>query len=905
MMLCCTCQLFGQQATTISGTLIDKITQRAVDQAHIQLDGIPVDVVLELNGNFKLTTEESGPFILQISVKEFAIKKFDVYLNGVPIELGTIYLEKDITLDKTDNLVSISEDELADDEATISGTMGLLQATRDIFLTRAAFDFGQAFFKVRGYDSQYGQVMINGMPMNKTSDGRPQWNNWGGLNDVIRNQTFTYALELNPFNFGGILGNTNIDLRPSGFRPGIRVSSSMSNRTYKGRLMATYSSGKKAGKLTYAISGSRRWADSGFVDGTLYDAYSFFAALEYKWNPQNSVSLATMIARNRRGRSAALTEEVFELFGNRYNPYWGKQNGDSRNSRERRIFEPFVSLTHVLETPKLKWTSAVAYQTGIQGKSRLSYFNAPNPDPTYYKYLPSSHINGSFGADFTNAALARQGLLSHPQLNWEQIYLANSNAPDGEAAYVLSEDVVEERRWIMASSLAWEIGEHTSVGVGANMENSIADYYGKLSDLLGADFHFDADSFSQTRNDVLGPTNKVVGDKMGYHYALNSKRMSGFAQMQVKFNKWHGFGSVSYSGLRADRDGLFQNERYLENSLGKSEAVNLGGIRYKGGLTFFLSGRHWLTATAASLDRPPILQNIWVNPRENNLAVPQLGNENITSVDLSYFIRLPDLTSRFSAYYTRFQYQSDINFFFVDSGLGSDFVQEVIIGMDKLHKGLELGLEYQVSNQVKLSLAGNLGNYVFANNPDVQLYFDTSGPEEDLINAEGSVDLGEANLKGLKLSQGPQTALAFGVEYRSDKYWWIGTTANYLDDNFSNLSTIKRTESFLLDPETNLPLSNIQSSEIDLLLRQQRLDKIYLLNLVGGKSWLVKKKYVSAFVSINNLFDSVFRTGGYEQSRNGNYKQMVQDNASGTPSFGPKYWYSYGRTFFLNLALNF
>ena len=85
----------------------------------------------------------------------------------------------------------MTENDLSDDGETLSSSTGLLQATRDIFLTRAAFDFSQAFFRVRGYDSKEGQVLINGLAMNKFFDGRPQWNNWGGLNDVVRNQEFT------------------------------------------------------------------------------------------------------------------------------------------------------------------------------------------------------------------------------------------------------------------------------------------------------------------------------------------------------------------------------------------------------------------------------------------------------------------------------------------------------------------------------------------------------------------------------------------------------------------------------------------------------------------------------------------------------------------------------------------
>ena len=109
----------------------------------------------------------------------------------------------------------------------------------------------------------------------------------------------------------------------------------------------------------------------------------------------------------------------------------------------------------------------------------------------------------------------------------------------------------------------------------------------------------------------------------------------------------------------------------------------------------------------------------------------------------------------------------------------------------------------------------------------------------------------------------------------------------------------------MLDPETGLPFAAATPENVNNLLEQKALEAIHLLNLVGGKSWYLKKKYVSVFMSVNNLFDTVFRSGGFEQSRNGNYAQLAADNLSGSPSFGPKYWYGFGRTYFLNLAVSF
>lgn len=905
VVLCCTSIFYGQQSASISGTIKDGVTKRPIQNATVLIDGSSEKFLSDSDGHFNVTTIQKGEQILKIRAPDYVLKLLPVFLDDEPIVLGDVFLEKDIVKEKAVNLISLTDDDLSSDEETVSISSGLLQSSRDIFLNRAAFDFGQAFFKVRGYDSRNGNVLINGISMNKFFDGRPQWNNFGGLNDVLRNQEFTNGLAINPYTFGGILGNTNIDTRPSTLRPGIRLSSSMSNRTYRGRLMATYNSGLHNG-LAYSVSSSRRWAGQGYVDGTLYDAYSFFGALEYQFNAQNNLVLTAILARNRRGRSSAITQEVFDLMGNKYNPYWGNQDGKIRNSRTREIFEPLFMLNHFFQSDKLNWMTGVAYQIGSNIRSRVGYYNATNPDPTYYKYLPSFYVNSPLGADFRNATFARDGLFQNPQMQWETMYRANTNASnEGKASYVLYNDVASDKQITFSSAANYSINEHFGLGAGANYRTLISKNFAEIDDLLGAEYHEDLDSFSETKNDITGNLTKIEGEKFNYHYNLTASQFSCFAQIEANFKRWKGFTSASFSGFNAQREGLFQNERFFENSLGKGDKISFSVMGLKSGFSYFLSGRHWFTVNGALVNKPPTLQNMFVNPRENNNIVPEIQKETITAVDLSYFIRLPDVTGRVSAFYTRFQHTTDINFFYVDSGFGSDFVQEVITGLDKLHKGIELGLEYEVSSSVKLSAAGNLGHYICASDPSVAINFDTAGEEEEILNIEGNLDLGIAKLKELKLSQGPQTALALGVEYRAPKYWWVGATTNYLTNNYLNPSTINRTRSFLLDPDTGEPFPNATDENVAQILRQQKLDDIYLLNLVGGKSWLINKKYISAFVSVNNLFGAIFRTGGYEQSRNGNYGQLQKDNLSGTPSFGPKYWYSYGRTYFLNLAISF
>ena len=896
----------GAQAdNVISGTVFKSINKVAIVGAKVSLEGEQVFTETDEKGAFKLSLELKGEYILKIEFSDYVTKRIPIVFDETNIYLGSIYLETDLTLEKQDNLITLTDAELLDDE-TNGSSLGLLQATRDIFLNRAAFDFGQAFFRVRGYDSQNGEVLLNGIPMNKLFDGRPQWNNWGGLNDVIRNQEFSNGLEASAHTFGGILGNTNIDLRPSGLRSGLRLSSSASNRTYTGRVMATYNSGVQENRLAYMVSASRRWAKEGYMDGTLYDAYSFYGALEYQFNPKNSISLTAFSATNRRGRSSAITEEVNDLVGNRYNPYWGTQDGEIRNSRERRISEPMVLLNYFYDSEKFNLTMGVAFQTGNHARSRVGYYNAPNPDPSFYRYLPSFYINSPIGANFLSADRARTSFLNDPQWNWQNIYTANqSSSSNGKAGYVLYDDVINDTQFTARINGNYILNDRLKLDFGVTHKSLESKNYAQIVDLLGANFHEDIDPFSDTRNNIDVEENRLQGEKFNYNYEFLANHTDAFAQVHLDYNKWKGFIAGQYSMVSYQRDGFFRNERFLENSLGKSEEVSFNNFGVKGGLSHKITGRHWLNANTTFIQRPPLLQNVFINPRESNTLVNNLQKETLSTLDLNYFLRMPKLTGRFTGFYTRFQNTTDVNFFFVDSGVGSDFVQEVLTDLDKLHKGLELGLEYQLSAAVKVSAVAATGSYTFASNPFVNINFDTAGADEELIDISGSKDLGEAKIKDLYLAQGPQKAIALGIEYRDPKYWWVGMTANYLANNYANISTITRTNSFYLDPETGQNFPDATTENVNRLLAQKPLDNFYLLNMVGGKSWLKNGKYIGVFASVNNLFDTTFRTGGYEQSRNGNFGQLRQDNLSGSPSFAPKYWYGFGRTYFLNLAISF
>lgn len=891
----------GAQESRITGQVSDARLGTPVVNARVGLEGTAVATATDATGNFELRSEREGNFILAIEADEFESRRLPVALTDTLLALGTISLEPLPEPHSMDPIISLTEAELNGDDGSAS-FYGLLQADREVFLRRAAFDFSPVFFRLRGYDSRNTQVLLNGFPLNSLYDGRPQWNHWGGLNDVMRNQEVTYGLAPSPYTFGEPLGSLYMDSRPSGLRPGLRVSGSLSNRSYAGRLMATYTSAESEGRLQFALSGSRRWAREGYIEGTLYDAWSGFASLEYRLNTAHSLHAHLIMTTNRKGMSSALTEEMAGLLGSRYNPYWGWQQGEVRNSRVRELREPFLQLGYRYEGESTALELGAMIQRGTQARSRLGYYDAPNPDPVYYRYLPGYALNNPGGPNFLAAVQAREALLANPQLGWISLYRANKR---GQAAYLLYEDVVENRQLRLQARAQINPGTRFRMEGGLHYASLEAENYSSIVDMLGAEFHLDMDPFSETRNDMERNAEKYAGDRFGYNFIHTAVQGRSFLQFQYLAPAWKAFFAGSWSATRYSREGLFRNERFPDRSLGKRELPGFSNFLWKAGVQYHMGGRHWWYLNALHGTRAPLLKHVFINPREQDTPVPGLTVEKADAMEAGYHLRLPWLQGRFGSFYTRLRDLSEIRFFFADGGLGSDFVQEVLTGLDYLYMGFELGLEFDLGPELKASTVASFGKYLYGSSPLVTINFDTAGPEEDLISKTGQVNLGPAALKDLRLASGPQHALSIGLDYRAPDYWWLGVTANYLASNHISPSALIRTKSFLLDPDTGKPFPDAEPEAIDTIWAQQTLEPVYLLNLTFGKSWLHKGRYMSVFASISNLFDRHFRTGGYEQSRNGNFGQWIQDNQSGAPSFGPKYWYGYGRTFFLNAAISF
>lgn len=900
------CPLIAQSQNSIRGILKDNDTENPVVGVSIHLENTQFTTISKDNGSFILETIPNGNYILTFSYSGYTSQRFSLNITNKKIDLETVFLVKDIVKIFENQHIVITEDELNSDNSSSEMVSGLLQATRDVYLKTTAFQFSVSFFNRRGLASENGKVLLNGIEMNKLSTGRPQWSHWGGLNDITRNQEFSNGLSSSPYSFGDLLGVTNIRLRASEQRSGVRLTYTSSNRSYRNRFVATYNSGVLKKNHSFSLSISKRSGDEGFKDASSYHAISLFAGYDLKIDKKNHLNFSFIYAPNERGKTSPNTQEVVDLKGIRYNEYWGNQNNRKRNSRIKKVVEPIMMMNYDWNiSKKTTFSFNSAYQFGYTGNTRLEYTFASNPSPTYYQNLPSYAVAQN---DLENAYTSLQNFKKNGQIDWRAIYDANlTNASVGKgAAYIISEDRNDDKQLSTNLIISSQIHKNISINSKISYKNLISENYALVKDVLGGIGYLDFDKFGNTpdaqQNDLQNP-NRIAGlnQRFKYNYYLFSKQLTAFLQTVFNYKKIDFFIAANFMKTTHQREGIYENGSFPGNlSLGKSDQAVFNTFRLKGGATYKITGRHFIKFNAGSFLKPPSTKNIYSNVRENNKLVEDLKNEKNIVADLSYLFRGTKINLKLTGYYASITNATKISFFYADgiAGNGSEntaFVQEILTNIDKKHLGVEWGFEVKLTPTLQLHIAGNIGEYVYANNPDLQL---TSDNFLDTFRFKKT-----SYLKNYKLSNGPQTAYTIGFEYRDAKYWWLALNTNFFQNTFISVAPINRTENFGLDID-GIPFNNFNPATASTLLEQEKFDHYMVVNLVCGKSFKIKNTYIGMFASVQNLFNKTYKTGGFEQSRNANYQTLLEDQKNEIPVFGNKYWYGKGTTYFLNLNIS-
>jgi len=935
------------QETNVKGTVLDFNTEEPLPDTQISIEGTGIEVFTDAQGHFSFAQQELplGEHILEINRFIYIEKRFPIIIEeGKTLNLGDLLLEVDINEENRHiGTISLSEDELDDDDASSFNISGLLASSQDTYLRAAAFDFSAAFFNPRGLDNANAKVLINGLEMNKQSSGRPNWANWGGLNDVQRLRIFSMGTSASDYTIGDVAGVSNIIMRASKMRKGGRVSYASSNRSYQGRVMGSYNSGLLKGGWFYSLLLSRRYGEEGFREGTLYDATSISLSIEKKINEKQSLNFTGFYTPNRRGMGTAVTQEVVDLKGIAYNPNWGQLNGEQRNSRIRKTEEPVFMLNHYWNlNKKLSINTNLGYQFGFSSTTRVDnggtrlfvdsntgeqvYLGgARNPLPTYYQNLPSYSLRdpNPTPLDFQNAFLAQKEFQRDGQFPWEELYFANALNQDrgGNSTYALQSDRVEDLQVMFNSIIDYRLSEYVLFNARLNYRHLTSENFAQIEDLLGGERYLDVDFFAEendlitglgselAQSDLKNPNRTVqVGDRYKYNYTMDAEVYDGFLQAQFQYRQIDFYTGLSFGSTKYQRTGLYENGFFPgDRSFGPGEELEFTTYAFKTGVTYRLSGRHIFNLNAAYFQNAPTIQDSYSNARQNGDIVEGITEVQIQSADLSYIYKSPLFSGRATGFYTGFQDETNVGFYYTEelTGLPSAnnqnnaFVQEVMTGIDRLHYGVEFGVEAQVLPTLKLKAAGSFGHYIYTSNPDIYL---TSENFPDLQLRFGD---GKTDLKNLRVPGGPERVFQLGFEYRDPNYWNVGLTANHFSHAFISPSGLLRSDNFVLDSD-GIVYNDYDESSARKILTQERFDGYMLVNLVGGKSWRIGNYFVGFFAVVNNVLNEEYKTGGFEQSRTSNFRTRGEDLArENGPLFGNRYFFGFGTTYYLSAYIRF
>lgn len=891
----------------LRGIIIDEISGASMPGVTVR-SLYPDEVLTDQDGRFRIrqTTGSSIKLFFDLNGESYEFNSIEKASDDM--DLGSIAFQSTSSIVDEVELPSITLEEGDDQQdANISG---LLQSGDDLFGRFSSYTFSPARFRRRGLESEYSEGYLNNLPINDLESGGIYFSNWGGLNDVMRQDKEVIGAEIAEWGFGGVASTFNTDLRAASQRRQKRVSYAVTNRNYRNRITGTYSTGLLPSGWAMSLSGSRRWAQEGYNPGTFYDGWSYFASVGKKINEHHTLNLVALGAPTKRGGNSTSIQEMYDLAGtNYYNSFWGYQQGKKRSGRVYSGHQPLFMFTHDwIISDKLNLSTALGYQTGKSGVEALDWIYANDPRPDYYRRLPSYVTDATLAGEVRDLLTSDESLR---QIQWDNLYETNLNSQftvedvDGiegnDLTGRLAHYVMEERRSAVDKKsgnvvLQYLLSTTSQLTAGLNVVMQDTRNYKVLADLLGGEFYIDWDKFAAQdfpgnvdaqQNDLLRP-NRIIyeGDQFGYDYESKVRQQSLWFSYKLDTRKFEIALAGSAKNQTYWRVGQTRNGKFPDNSFGESEKNNFFLPSGKALVRYKFDGRNYLTISGMVAEMAPTFRNAYVSPRTRDNVVAGLEAEQIKLGEIRYDLRAPTIKFAVSGFYLTTQNGIESTSFYHDDL--NTFVNFSLTGIDKKYTGIEGAVEYKLIPSLSIHAAASVGQYIYTSRPNATITQDNDGSvlqENITIYA-----------KNLYVSGTPQSAYTAGLTYRSKKFWTLYLNANRYENNWINFNPLRRTVQAV-------ELVEQGSEQWTNILQQEKTDPAWTVDASFYKSWLIKRPKERIILSLNigvtNLLNNTdFTNGGYEQYR--------FDYATRDPNrFPTRYSYMQGLNYFIQAGMSF
>ena len=838
----------------------------------------------------------------------------------------------------SESAFTLTEAQLGEDE-DMSQSVTIINSSSNIYANEVGYLFSPVRFRYRAFDQKFNDVYINGVPMNDMESGQFRFTTIGGLNQQTRNVEFALPFESNNFAMTGMGGSNNYNFRPGSMPVGQRISLLGANRAYTLRGMYTINTGLNdkgwafAGNLTY------RWANKGYVEGTFYNALSYFLGVQKVFGDgQHSLSLSTWGNPTERSSQGPATDEAYWLANDKYyNPYWGYQNGKKRNSRVINDFSPSAIMTWDWNiNDKSKLTTSLFGRYSMYKSTKLNYNNADNPQPNYWKNLPSSYydvwyndmesyITDQAYNDWKDSYNYWRASKANRQINWDRLYASNQNinATGKDAMYYIEAKHNNNLTVSLASTYNHQIDAKKSFNLGFVAATNKGMHYVTMEDLLGANtFHnintyAISDIYNANSDEVqydLRNRNAVVkeGDRFRYDYNLLVNTGKVWGSYTEDFGNLHYTvaGRLGYTNMQ--RDGKMQNGLAANNSYGKSKHAEFvdGGLKF--GSTLNMGHGNTLIFGIGYEHRAPQARNSFMAPEINNNFVRNLKNERVFSTELGYQYENAWMHLNLNAYYSRLDNVTDWQNFYHDDINSFEYVS--LTDMKKEYYGVEAGVKFKVTSAFDVKLLGTISDAKIINNAKLAYMESVSGAMHgDDYGTEGDTNTNWDRIynKGMRDNGTPLTAASLGVNYHQNG-WFLSLNCNYYDRIYLSYSPNYRYRKSIENRKQIMSQRGIEIMDENNEPRESALSQAkghggFMLDGSIGRSIYLKHGSLSINLSLTNILNNRnIVTGGFEQSRSdySGDKDNVKSRAYAF-SKNPYKFYAFGTNGMLNLTYKF
>ncbi len=768
ILVCTSFQVFSQ--FSISGHITDADTRKVVSYAHVISNNNVQGTVSNDEGDFLINVPDKKG---SLAIQALGYEQINIpyRLNQTHYSLDTIYI-KPVAFELEETVISagLSKQEITPvavseiDGKLIQETIGdqplplIFNNTPGIYSIRNGGGSGDAEMSIRGFNQENVTILLNGIPINGIENGLVYWSNWLGLSQTAAKIQIQKGPGLANLGNSSVGGSINIITHSSTNSKGGSLGYQITSYGNQ-QISFALNSGKLANGWDVSLMGSYIYGP-GFIDATYVNGWSYFFSMNKTMNTRNKLSITLLGAPQRHGqRTLYLTDDEFQLHGNKFNKDWGSYNGQINNASENFYHKPFLSINHYLNLPNEKKLTNILYLTAGNGGGKWS--ESFNYAPTIFEYRNPSG-----------------------QIDWSEIYDMNVNNEDsytlntgetvtGYSINVQTHFLASHIEAGYTSAYEQKIGKHFDLTASIHYRYFNSYVREEIIDLLGGDFFIDDYSWA-IDGDADRSEIKTVGDiiKVDNNSIINY--VNSYAQLLYKRRRVNTYLSFNFNNnwyKRIDR------YNYIENQ--QSETITKPGFDARAGISYQLHAFQKLYLNAAYISRAPYFKFVFGN--FNNQPVQSIENENIQTIEAGYRFDNHKWQLELGAYYT---YWKNV------SMLTNEYVQlennlqtrAMINGLNSLHQGIEIETEYNVSKSLNIGVHISIGDYKWTNNVSAQLF-----NNENVV-----VDTVEVFVEGLFVGGTAQHQYGFFINSKIMKLFKVRAEYFFYNQIFANFEPTTR-----------------------------------------------------------------------------------------------------------------